>query len=212
MFLHDKLRVVDALHLAESTPNRLRTVLGRAVAAAHDLDDGQPERKRQLIHLLLHRVTLRAGSLRIELKRSGLWDLVAGTEPDNSAQADGLIDVTVPIEHKRRGVEAKLIMRATDRAAVAPDQYLVDIVARAHRWYRELTAGDVDSIREIAERDGIDASDVGGDIQLAFLAPDIVEAILAGRQPVELTARRLRNIGALPLDWERQRRLLGLPD
>ncbi len=62
-----------------------------------------------------------------------------------------------------------------------------------------------------ARRDGIDASDVGRNIQLAFLAPDIVEAILAGRQPVELTARRLRRIGALPLEWNHQRRLLGFP-
>ncbi len=62
-----------------------------------------------------------------------------------------------------------------------------------------------------ARRDGIDASDVRRNIQLAFLAPDIVEAILAGRQPVELTARRLRRIGALPLEWDHQRCRLGFP-
>ena len=150
--------------------------------------------------------------MRIEFKRSGLWDLVAGTEPNNSAHADGLIDVTVPIDPKRRGVEAKLIMHATERAVVALDQYLIDLVAKAHRWLQELTAGKIASIREIAARDGTHASDVGRTLQLAFLAPDIVEAILTGRQPVELTARRLRQIGTLPLEWERQRRLLGLPD
>ena len=64
------------------------------------------------------------------------------------------------------------------------------------------------SIQGIAYRDGIDASDVGRSIQLAFLAPDIVETILAGRQPVELTAKRLKRIGALPLEWDRQRRLV----
>ncbi|NKB48598.1 MAG: hypothetical protein GKS02_04440 [Alphaproteobacteria bacterium] len=46
-------------------------------------------------------------------------------------------------------------------------------------------------------------------MQLAFLAPDITEAILAGRQPVELTAHRLKRIGALPLEWGHQRALLG---
>ena len=45
--------------------------------------------------------------------------------------------------------------------------------------------------------------------QLAFLAPDIVEAILAGRQPVEFTANRIRRVGTLPLDWDDQRRRLG---
>jgi hypothetical protein len=46
---------------------------------------------------------------------------------------------------------------------------------------------------------------------LVSRAPDIVEAILAGRQPIELTAERFRRIGALPLEWDRQRRLLGFP-
>jgi hypothetical protein len=45
-------------------------------------------------------------------------------------------------------------------------------------------------------------------ILLGFLAPDIVEAILAGRQPVELTVSRLKRIGDLPVSWAEQRRLL----
>jgi hypothetical protein len=45
-------------------------------------------------------------------------------------------------------------------------------------------------------------------LPLAFLAPDIVEAILQGRQPVELTALRLKRT-RLPLSWVEQRRLLG---
>ncbi len=210
-FLQDKLRVVDALHLTGSTPDRLRKILGRAAAAARELHDDQPERHRQLLHLLLHRVTLQAGSLRIELKRSGLRSLVTGTDPDASAHPDGLIDVIVPIEPKRRGVEAKLIMRAGGCGVTAPDQYMINLIARARLWFRQLVEGEVGSIREIAARDRTHASDVGRTLQLAFLAPDIVEAFLAGRQPVALTARRLRHIGALPLEWERQRRLLGFP-
>lgn len=42
-----------------------------------------------------------------------------------------------------------------------------------------------------------------------FPAPDIIEAILAGRQASSLTARRLRRFSALPMDWRQQRRLLG---
>jgi hypothetical protein len=46
-------------------------------------------------------------------------------------------------------------------------------------------------------------------LPLAFLAPDIVEAILDGRQPPELTAARLKRMRDLPLDWQQQRRYLG---
>jgi len=54
----------------------------------------------------------------------------------------------------------------------------------------------------------VDQGDVSRILPLALLAPDIVEAILKGRQPVELTAARLKRI-RLPLSWVEQRRLLG---
>jgi hypothetical protein len=45
--------------------------------------------------------------------------------------------------------------------------------------------------------------------RLAFLAPDIVCAILEGRQPAQLTAARMIRITQLPLDWSEQRKALG---
>jgi hypothetical protein len=72
-----------------------------------------------------------------------------------------------------------------------------------------LLAGQVRSVTDIANTEGVDRSDVGRVLQLAFLAPDIVEAIVLGRQPVTLTARGLGRLVALPLDWTEQRRLLG---
>jgi len=210
-FLRDELRVIDALQLTGIAPDRLRTILHRAAAAADDLNDEQPERRRRLLHRLLHRVTLHTGSIRIEIKRAGLDSLVSGNGAHLAARPEGLIDLTVPVALRRRGVEAKLVIRAAQGEVTAPDRNLIALVAQARRWFDQLAGGEVGSIQEIARRDGIDASDVGRNIQLAFLAPDIVEAILAGRQPVELTARNLRRIGALPLEWDRQRRLLGFP-
>ena len=49
-------------------------------------------------------------------------------------------------------------------------------------------------------------------IYLAFLAPDIVQAIVRGEQPVELTADRLIRMGPLPAGWSDQRVLLGMPE
>jgi site-specific DNA recombinase len=47
-------------------------------------------------------------------------------------------------------------------------------------------------------------------LPLAFLSPEIVEQIAAGRQPVELTAETLIKRVVLPLDWAAQKRLLGI--
>ena len=57
------------------------------------------------------------------------------------------------------------------------------------------------SIREIAANYDIDEADVSRFIPLAFLAPDIVEAIVAGKQLIDLTAERLKRIGQLPHCW-----------
>ena len=208
-FLRDELQIVDALELTGVTPDRLRTILRRAAAAARDLDDERSERQPRLLRRLLHRVALHPGSIQIALNRSGLVRLILEKNPDGAAQRERLIDLTVPVVMKRRGVEAKLVVCAAQGEAAAPDKNLIALVAQARCWFDQLARGEIGSILEIARRDGADPSDVGRNIQLAFLALDIVQAIITGRQPLELTARRLRRIGALPFEWDRQRLLLG---
>ncbi len=209
-FLRDEIRIIEALNLTGNAPDRMRTILHRASAAADDLGDERPERQRRLLHLLLHRVTLHPHSIRIALKHFGLGRLIFGKAPDTAAHPEDLIELTVPAILKRRGVEAKLIVSAAQGEVAAPDESLIALLVRAHRWFDQLARGRIGSVREIADRDGIDASEVSRTIQLAFLAPDIVEAVLAGHQPVELTPRRLAR-GELPLEWHRQRRVLGFP-
>jgi hypothetical protein len=64
------------------------------------------------------------------------------------------------------------------------------------------------TVSELARRDGVHAADVFRSMQLAFLAPDIVEAIINGSQPEGLTSDALKRVGDLPLAWDRQRALL----
>jgi site-specific DNA recombinase len=82
---------------------------------------------------------------------------------------------------------------------------------KAHRWFSDLKTGTVGSVHEVARRYGADPGDVSRILPLAFLAPDIAEAILDGRQPAELTSARLKRMSDLPLEWQRQRRRLGFP-
>ena len=74
-------------------------------------------------------------------------------------------------------------------------------------WFDELAAVRARSLRELAECNGITRRYVRRLVDLAFLSPELVEAILQGRQPVELTATRLTELD-LPLDWTDQRSLL----
>ena len=89
------------------------------------------------------------------------------------------------------------------------DQRLIDTIAKAVNWMQRLTSGATKTTAELAREDGIDDGEISRVLPLAFLAPDIVEAIVQGRQPVELTARYLKRLKPLPATWAEQRRVLG---
>jgi site-specific DNA recombinase len=208
-FLRDELRTINALDLTSIAANRLHAIFRRASVLAGNLDNSPHDAKRRLLHNLLHRVTLHPGSIQIALRRSALGTAVFGEPPDSAAQPLEPIELTAPVSLKRRGVETKLIISSAQDETAMPDADLIALLVRAHRWSGQVARGEIRSAREIARRDGSHPSEVSRTVQLAFLAPDIVEAILAGRQPVELTPRHLMRIGDIPLEWHCQRRLLG---
>ena len=76
--------------------------------------------------------------------------------------------------------------------------------------FEELKSGTVTSINDIATRENIPASEVSRQLPLAFLAPTIVKAILAGHQSPDVTVKSLLRMRDLPLDWRQQSELLGL--
>src|SRR6202171_3855996 len=87
------------------------------------------------------------------------------------------------------------------------DPTLIKAIARGRAWFEELAAGRARSLRELAEREGITRRYVRRLVDLAFLSPESVEAVLQGRQPVALTATLLTELD-LPLDWTDQHCLL----
>jgi hypothetical protein len=84
----------------------------------------------------------------------------------------------------------------------------IGISGRLQRlWFEELATGRARSLHELATREGITRRYIRRLVYLAFLCPQLVEAILQGRQPIALTATRLTELD-LPLDWSKQHRLL----
>lgn len=69
-----------------------------------------------------------------------------------------------------------------------------------------LDSGEVASLDELAKQQGVDRSYVGRAVKLADLAPDMVTAVLAGREPGGVAVRTLPNL--LPVLWTEQRQML----
>jgi len=125
-----------------------------------------------------------------------------------ASQSSSPIPFAVAVQLRRRGIEAKLVVHSSHGRPKAPDLKLVLLLADAHRWLDDLVEGRAASLRELAQRYNRDKGEVSRTLPLAFLAPDIAEAILQGHQPVELTPHRLKR-SRLPMRWEQQRGRLG---
>jgi len=121
------------------------------------------------------------------------------------------ISHTVPMVMRRRGVESRLVV-GDDRGgsgALGLDPALVKAIARGRQWFEDLVSGRAGSLVEIAEAEGVTESYVGRLLPLAFLAPAIVESVLAGTQPVHVTTEMLTKRVDLPIDCREQESLLG---
>ncbi len=124
---------------------------------------------------------------------------------------DTTISHSIPTCIRRRGVEMRLVLDGPDKgeAPANPDPRLIRCVVQAHAWFDDLKQGRVATLSDIARSEGVSDRHTSQVLPLAFLAPDITEAILAGRQPPELTAEKLIKRIDLPLHWDDQRALLG---
>jgi hypothetical protein len=87
------------------------------------------------------------------------------------------------------------------------DETHVKALGRAHRWRRRIESGQAKSITDLAEQEGVTDAYVCRLLPLTCLAPDIMEAILDGRQPKGL--RLAEMLGNGPLAWEEQLRAFG---
>jgi hypothetical protein len=117
--------------------------------------------------------------------------------------------VTVPFAIRKRGGRKLVITPDGTTASPAQrarvDSAILKALARGFRWRKLLETGDFSTIEEIAEAENINPSYVSRVLRMTLLAPDIVEAILAGRQPTGLTMARAMQ--PFPVKWCVQREM-----
>ena len=133
------------------------------------------------------------------------------SDATRTSHTDGggrLIRVAIPALLKRAGMEMKFIIPGAEEGST-PDASLVRLLIRAHALARRLAMSPGSNLEDIGALDGIGAPYAARLLRLNYLAPDIVIAILNGRQPVGLTARKLMADTRLPLERSEQRTALG---
>ena len=119
------------------------------------------------------------------------------------------VTLHVPFRVVKRGGRKEMQLPEGAAQPRRTDNTLVKALARAFRWKRMLELGEFTTIAELADREGIAPSYMTRVLRLTLLAPDVVEAILNGRQ--ELDGLQLYDLlKAFPLEWVAQRQNLNL--
>ncbi|MGN6464802.1 MAG: recombinase family protein, partial [Rhizobiaceae bacterium] len=117
--------------------------------------------------------------------------------------------IDLPLSIRRRGVERRLVIGGQVASPRRPDRPLIETLARAHAYLDAITDGNGLTRKGVAGRFGVHPEDVSRLLPLAFLSPRIVEAILLGEQPADLSVRHLARGIELPIGWTDQAKLLG---
>jgi hypothetical protein len=119
----------------------------------------------------------------------------------------GATIVHILLTFRKRGGRKRVV--TPDGAEWAPrpraDNAMVKALARAFRWRRMLDEGVYGTLEDLARAKGVHATYVSRVLRLTLLAPEIVEAILDGRQPAEMHLDEL--LDGFPLDWDTQETL-----
>lgn len=118
----------------------------------------------------------------------------------------GALTVTVPMTFRKRGGRKLVIAPNGADAWALPrariDNTMVKALARAHRWKKLLDSGRYQTVQDLAEAEKINPSYIARVLRLTLLAPDIVEAILDGRQSPGLQLDDL--LAPFPVEWTKQ--------
>jgi hypothetical protein len=117
------------------------------------------------------------------------------------------IVVRIPVQFQRRNGRQMIVAAGEESQAGPDDNALAVAIARAWQWQEELETGDYASIEDLARAKKVDRTYASRILKLTSLAPEIVEAVLAGEDLAGLSLRQLRK--GIPLLWREQRQNYG---
>ena len=191
-------------------------LIARANQIAEELPTMAPDQLRRLLASLLARVEVLAHGVEITLRRYFLLALLADvpfepTTRTENADADfaDVLTFTVEARLQRVGREMRMLVADQDHQSSA-DPGLLRIIARAHDLQERLMNNKVLTVQILASQERVSAGYVSRLLRLPSLAPDIITAILNGRTPPQLTAKKLMRLAPkIPVDWSEQREMLG---
>jgi len=208
-FLGSQSDVLDQLSLAEDATTT-RKLLSAAQQLSARCSSRRKSEMQELVKAVVRRITVHPNRIELSVSKNALRRCLRGDTQGNAGQgdrSDSMLTLLIESGYRRCRGELRLLV-APRPTGCSPVTSLVKAVARSHDWCQRIKNGEVSDATSLARRAGIHPRYVRKILDWAFLAPDIVEAVLHGQQPLDLTLETFRK--GVPLSWEAQRCMLGV--
>ena len=214
--LADRGAILDAIQNEYPGAVEQNRLIRRGRQIAEELGTLAPDQTRAILMTLLSRVDIRPDRVEINIRRCYLIELLDAQSINPTTQgrksdkkSEDVLTLTVRARLQRVGREMRMLVENTDDQTTA-DPGLLRIVARAHEIQERLVQNTDLTVHVIASQERVSANYVYRLLRLPTLAPDIITAIVNGKNPPQLTAKKLMRLTPqIPVDWAEQRKLLG---
>jgi hypothetical protein len=124
------------------------------------------------------------------------------------------LHIRIPMQFSRRssrkmivGPDGKTLSEMIDAEADNTDYTFISALGKAFSWQRMLDEGKYQTPKELAKKEKVEVTHMYRVMRLTLLAPDIIEAVLNGKQPRTLTLQNV--VRGFPISWQEQRKVFG---
>ena len=218
-FLESGKGVMDELSLEGDSPAMTRQLVLAAKNSAGRWSTAPHSEIRETVRKVVQSVLIDKDRAELRISKTALRSVILNDKhgssplipPIGTKAENNLLQLQLDVTPQRYGRDTRLVVPpgTDDRRSIHLVPPLLKAVARAYDWYGRIVSGKAPDQRSIAMQAGLDEVYVGRILACAFLAPDIVEAILEGRQPYSLTVGKLQK--SMAVSWAEQRRQLRFP-
>ena len=174
--------------------------VARLVHAGASAAAASAGRDHKMLRSIVHQVIVHNSCIEIICSTAAIATLLGAVQHDDAPDS---VAVQSNVRLSRSGRAMRLLQDNGAQITPAPNPSLIKLLIKARRWWAQLSEGAVD-IRTLADAEAMTASYVSRVVRLAFLAPAVVDAILAGTLRSDVDANALTESGAISPIWAEQ--------
>jgi site-specific DNA recombinase len=216
-FLMAEHAVLDEL-ANQASVVELQALLRNARAWANTFVKSTPAEQRSFVQQTVEQILVKERCVDFILNREGLLAALLPYATTSNFQTSSTsqqikhppLTLTAHAKLMRCGLEMRLVVPGEESKQETPkvSQSLIKAIARGRNWYEQMTSRGGVSLGELAQASDVNDRYASRILRFAFLSPDIVEAILEGKQPKGMTLEKA--FVDMPLSWEKQRQVFEL--